>query len=589
MKIELKSFRTKVARRIFLLFIASAVVPILALAWVSFTQVSGQLRAQGRDRLVRDTKNIGMSILERVALLELELRVVASSLGPVSQGAADPVLALPQSLGKHIEERFAQLALLLPDGHRLLLLGRGEFPETLSPADMRHLSGGKAVLRCGTGPNGPPALYLYVLLDPGVPRRGVLMAEINPGYLWQVAEARPADTELTVLDRAHRTLFTSSPDRAWNTVLPSDHAGSFESSTPEGPGMAAYWSLYLESSFASPPWIAILWQSRATALAPMDRFKTAFPLILMMSLCVVCLLSARLIRQQTVPIEILKEATQRIARGAFGDKVPIRSGDEFESLGDAFNEMSQKLEEGQRLLVQAAKLSTMGQMAAGVIHEIKQPLTAIHGLVQLVLLTETAPVQRKRLEMTFQAIESLDAILERFRAFSRPAAATMAPLSLGQVADQVCGLLEHQFLMSKVRWRIEADDALPLVMGDQQGLRQVFSNLLVNAIHAMEDTPEARRALHIRLRSSQAAVIAEIQDTGCGMPPEVVARIFDPFFTTKREDKGTGLGMAIVAAILHQHGAAIEVASAVGIGTTFTLRFAARAAERAPLPALQTA
>jgi signal transduction histidine kinase len=219
-------------------------------------------------------------------------------------------------------------------------------------------------------------------------------------------------------------------------------------------------------------------------------------------------------------------------------------------------------------------------MAAGVIHEVRQPLTAISGLVQLSLLQEQSPEQRTRLELAYDAVGRLDTILTRFRSFSQMSKEELVPLSLKGVVDQVVALLEHQLRIAKIAHVVRAEEPLPRVVGDPQELHQVFSNLVMNALHAMESKPEGERRLTIRLHAAQGRVLAEIADTGCGMPPEVLQRIFDPFFTTKGKDKGTGLGMAIVESILHKQGASIEVRSELGVGTTMTLAFPEAPAER---------
>jgi signal transduction histidine kinase len=428
---------------------------------------------------------------------------------------------------------------------------------------------------------------MYALFDPESPARGVVMAEVNRSYLWQVAEGRPARTELYLLDRSKNILFSSLPiesgrEDGFLASLKFGHSGVLEWDDNTGAYLAAYSTIFLEPSFLSPVWLALLRQPRDEALAPIVEFKKAFPLIIVISLCVVFLLSFSQIQRTTRPIEVLREATQKIAQGAWGTKLEIKSGDEFESLGASFNEMSEKLKEGRALLVQAAKLSTMGQMAAGVIHEIKQPLSAIDGLLQLVMMNEHPPQQRKNLEIASGAVERLDAILERFRSFSRASQEKMEPLSLAHVIGQVQALMEHQFMMKKIRCTVDAEENLPPVLGDQQGLHQVFSNLIINAVQAMEDKSEGQRDLDIRLHSSGVNVLAEVHDTGCGMSADVMKRIFDPFFTTKDQDKGTGLGMAIVESILHRHGARIEVDSEVGAGTTLTLTFTAAPKEYTP-------
>jgi len=288
---------------------------------------------------------------------------------------------------------------------------------------------------------------------------------------------------------------------------------------------------------------------------------------------VVFILSSGLIRKSMMPIEILKEATQKVAQGGFGHRAQIRSGDEFESLGDSFNEMSRKLEESQRLLVQTAKMSTIGQMAAGIIHEVKQPLTAISGLIQLSLMDESSEKKRQRLETALGAVDRLDGILMRFKSFSYKGQGTMEKISMGDIIDRVFKLFEHQFTMKRITCTIEIPQQIPSIQGDQEGLQQVLSNLLINSVHALETKEDGERTIRVGLSSSDDTLVVEVEDSGCGIPAEAQPRIFDPFFTTKGPEKGTGLGMAIVESILHQHHASIKLQSEVGVGTKFTISF----------------
>ena len=130
-------------------------------------------------------------------------------------------------------------------------------------------------------------------------------------------------------------------------------------------------------------------------------------------------------------------------------------------------------------------------------------------------------------------------------------------------------------MKTQIHCTVEGEKNLPHILGDNQGLEQVISNLLINAMHALEDKEDDQRIIKIKTYSSQDKVMVEIEDNGCGIPEEIQGNIFDPFFTTKGVDKGTGLGMAIVESILHKHNAEISVISTVGIGTKFTISFTA--------------
>jgi signal transduction histidine kinase len=389
-------------------------------------------------------------------------------------------------------------------------------------------------------------------------------------------------TELCVLDQSNNVIYSTLPlpslfHERLAFKMSSSSLGQFEWKYEDEEYLTSFWSIPLKFAFFHSKWMVVMSASKTDILAPMTYFKKTFPFVILLTLLVVFFLSTIQIRRNMRPIVILRNATQKIAQGFFEHKVKIKSGDEFESLGEAFNQMSKKIKEGQALLVQAAKLSAIGQMAAGIIHEIKQPLTAIHGLLNLSLMDEKPGKSKERLESTMGQVKRLNNMLGKFKSFSHMSEEKTERLSLSKVIGQVYELFEHQFLMGQIHCHMESKENLPDILGDKQGLQQVFTNLLINAVHALEEKNDGERIINIKTYSSEDKAFVEVEDNGCGIPEEIQARIFDPFFTTKDEDKGTGLGMAIIESILHKHQANIRVESEVGTGTKFTIAFSALA------------
>jgi signal transduction histidine kinase len=316
-------------------------------------------------------------------------------------------------------------------------------------------------------------------------------------------------------------------------------------------------------------------RSRSAVLEPVADFKRLFYLTLLLTFFVVCLFSIIQIRRSLIPIETLRKGTEKIADGEFGIEVEIRSGDEFESLGRDFNEMSKKLKEGRAMLVQSAKMGAVGQMASGVVHEIGQPLTSISGLIDILMLDKPADAGKRRLDLMKKEMERLTNIISRFKNFARVSAQTMKPLSLNEVVEATYALLEHQLQMKGVYCNVEKQEALPSILGDRNSLQQVFINLIINSMDALEGKKDAKPTVTVRTYSENGKVCVEVKDNGSGIPKEIQEKIFDPFFTTKGPEKGTGLGLAIIASILHQHRAGISLESESGKGTQFKVSFPA--------------
>jgi len=578
MKLKTRSFRTKVARRVFTLFIISAILPVVGFALISFSLVKNQLNEQCLERLHQENKDMAVSLYERLFLFRAEMRMIASSLTSSPEKSMQKLAA---TITNDLRGRFAGLTLITDKGINPLFPADHHMkPPELSIAEKQHLRSGEALLHQQVDKDPWPRLFMGILLDPNHPRRGILLGEINTSYLWEVADRRPPMSELFIIDGQNNVLFSSLPTPVSFPAqslrkMNLKHSGQFTWIHKSKKHFVDHTSLFLEPNFFFPSWIVVLSESYNEALSPMENFTRLLPVIIILSIGLVFLLSLSLIRRSMGPIEILQEATQKIADGAFGHEVKIESGDEFESLGRSFNEMSKKLKEGQALLVKTAKLSGIGQMAAGVIHEVKQPLTAIDGLLQLAMLDQLPDKAKERLETALKAVDRLNSILLRFSAFSHPHDEKIEDVSITTTLFRIHQLLEHQLNRKNIHCSIEAEECLPKIRGDSQALEQVFSNLLINSIHALEEKTDNQRLVTIKAYSSDDSVLVELKDTGCGIPDEIQERIFDPFFTTKSDEKGSGLGMAIVASILHKHNATIDFESKVGIGTMFIIRFQA--------------
>jgi PAS domain S-box-containing protein len=222
-------------------------------------------------------------------------------------------------------------------------------------------------------------------------------------------------------------------------------------------------------------------------------------------------------------------------------------------------------------LIQAEKLAAMGQMLAGVAHELNNPLTAILGVSELLRDRQGIDDATKRqLEMTHRQARRAARIVQNLLEFSRPASPQKKLLDLNNVLERTLQLHEHSLKRNNVEPDFHQEPDLPYIVGDANQLIQVFLNLISNAEHAIK---EVRTAGHIRVRLGQAfnRVYATVQDDGVGIKPEALPRLFDPFFTTKRPGGGTGLGLSICMSIVREHGGNIEVDSLPGGGASFTV------------------
>ena len=575
MKILDGSFNTRVARRIFTLFIICSILPVSIFGIISYIHVRTQLINQGNITLQLESKSLALSFYEKLDFLRSELRFIDAfyQINPDDLNAGRSGI-----LAGKIEEYFQALAILNDDKLRNVY-GEIEQPLQISREEWDYLRSGKVLLSRQYIAGKPSGLFMCLALNTAASGQDVLIGKINQEFIFDVEERKPPLTELFITDRSDSLLFSSirgfsSSADLFDKEASVSPSGNFDWQYGDHDYIACYSSLFLKPNFYFNEWIVVLAELKSDVLTPMRNFKNFFTFTMVFTLGMVFFLSINLIQRNMVPIEVLKEATRKISEGSFGHRVNIESGDEFESLGRDFNEMSSKLKESQDLLINAAKMSTMGQMAAGIMHEIKQPLTAIYGNIELALLgISNENSTRDRLKIVLKAVDRLNSILEKFRSFSSRPKEIVGDVSLNHTVHQIYELMEHELRLKNINCVMEIEDNLSPVLGDEQELQQVISNLMVNARDALEDNDNNDRRIVIKTASSEEKVYLSIDDNGSGIPEDIRDRIFDPFFTTKSSDKGTGLGMAIIQSILHHHNAVINLESEAGKGTKFTITF----------------
>jgi two-component system NtrC family sensor kinase len=245
-----------------------------------------------------------------------------------------------------------------------------------------------------------------------------------------------------------------------------------------------------------------------------------------------------------------------------------------------------QLKSTQAQLLQAEKLSAIGQLVAGVAHELNNPLTSVIGYAQLLEeeLLETHRAQHPRTDIELahdmrriaEESERAARIVRNLLAFARRQTAERVPQDVTDLAARVLSLRTYEFRLNGIELTTEFDPHLPPVVADGGQLQQALLNLVLNAEQAMRGLPQRRLTVTARFDEAAAAVELRIADTGHGIDEANLMRIFDPFFTTRDVGEGTGLGLSICYGIVRDHGGQITVESRVHAGTTFSLLLPAR-------------
>ncbi|MFL6331912.1 MAG: ATP-binding protein [Pyrinomonadaceae bacterium] len=315
------------------------------------------------------------------------------------------------------------------------------------------------------------------------------------------------------------------------------------------------------------------------------------------------LLVALVIRTISRPLRRVTEAAVDVAGGAYGTQVELKSNDEVGLLAASFNEMSRKMAEDiERLralnehLVRAEKLAAAGALAAGVAHEVNNPLASISSLIQMLQSrppgAENEAETREMLRLISTQIARISQVLRDMLDFARQRPPARSSLDLARVVESSLRLAAFDKGFKRLRVTTEFDERVPKVSADPDQLQQVFLNLLLNARDAMPEGGDLRVKLSFEEEGGE--VYVEFADTGHGIPSEVLPHVFDPFFTTKHA--GAGLGLAVCYGIITAHGGHVSVESGGELrGTTIRVALpgdgtaASELAPRAPVVQTSTA
>ncbi|MEO7967128.1 MAG: GAF domain-containing protein, partial [Gemmatimonadaceae bacterium] len=220
-------------------------------------------------------------------------------------------------------------------------------------------------------------------------------------------------------------------------------------------------------------------------------------------------------------------------------------------------------------LRQSEKLAALGELVAGVAHELNNPLAGISAFAQLLLEEDLAEEQRESVRLIKRESDRAVGVIRDLLIFSRKAGPSRAPVELNEIIELTLRLRSYSLRSAGVDVIIDLDPALPSVRGDDQRLQQVFLNLIVNAEYALQRV--ATKRLEVRSANADGGLLVTISDSGVGMTEETRQRIFEPFFTTKPAGQGTGLGLSVSYGIIQAHGGSIGVESELGGGTVFRI------------------
>ncbi len=291
-------------------------------------------------------------------------------------------------------------------------------------------------------------------------------------------------------------------------------------------------------------------------------------------------------RRITTPIHKLIDATNRIGRGDLDKKIELTTNDEIQILATEFELMRQKLQESyqgmeekiqkrtrelqeaQAQISHQEKMASLGMMAAGIAHEIGNPLTSISSMVQIIKRKNVDPKTGEYISNILKNIERISRIVRELVDFSRPSSYEEAPADINEIIKSAVGIIKYDRRAKNLVYHLLLDSNLPETVLVSDHLLQVFLNILINAVDASEGYGDK---IEVRSYVKNGNINVDIADNGCGIPDDIQKKIFEPFYTTKEVGKGTGLGLTVSYGFIEKLKGEIKVKSNVGSGSTFII------------------
>jgi nitrogen fixation/metabolism regulation signal transduction histidine kinase len=547
-------------RRFLAAFLLVAALPVAALALLVERRVARAYDESARERLLTALDVTRRRLDQLRARAEAQTTAVATLDLPASPGSAD-LRELVESLGARRD--LPALELVESDGR---ILASRHWPAGIGLEDADAAFAGTSFRLEKSASGFGSALRLAIVAERRSTWSGRPILVRGGAFLDGDVAAelgRTADCRLAFYDAA-RGAWTAPPDSPLVAFRPS---GAPPGGTADAALDGKPWRFTTTSVAPALLLVAALPRDDLDRVLGDVRGDTvaAAGLALGLAALAAVLVAGRLAR----PIRDLANGAGRIARGDFDASVQPQGGDELGALARAFNTMAGDLRTSRERLVQAERVAAWREMARRLAHELKNPIFPIQvSLDTLGRALERDPASfpdlfRASSATIRQELQALKRIVEEFSEFARMPRPRPRPTDLNAVAAQALAL--HRDRAPGVHVEAELAEGLPPVTVDPDLLGRALSNLVANAFEAM---PEGG-TLSLRSRADGDHVEVEVEDTGPGLSEEQRTRLFAPYFTTKRG--GTGLGLAIVQGIVSDHGGRVDVRSAAGRGTTFTL------------------
>ena len=555
---------------------AAAVMPLLGYGAVSMYS----LRTGAQETVVQGNLNVARQVSEQISLYVTgSVKILKAVAADLQQTGLAP-WQKDRILKNYVLEfpEFKELTLIDENGRPTITSRLGK-PSVMVPGSAVTRIDNVLISKFSVDSDLLPTADLAIRLN-DVESTGWLVGRLNLEELWRMVDRIRVGKEgyASVVTAEGQLLAHGDPDAKSRVARgdsmldhplvqllnrrDSDEIASAEYSDTRGPilGVAA--------KIASLGWTVIVEQPQAEAFAIPFSLQRQLEIAIALALLAMLAVGYFWGRSFIDPILALTRGTRALAAGNLNERVTVASSDELGQLGDAFNNMADRLVELQEDVRKKERQATFGRVAVGLVHDISHPIQNIGNSCKLIVKMFDDLEYRESFKRTVEReFEQVKRVLEDLRNLAKPKPLEKYPLDINKALHDTAESMVASAERSGLSLDLELVFGPLYIEGDLYALNRIHRNLLTNAFQA---TPPQGRVV-IRTRRQNEEAIIEIEDTGSGIPAERLSTIFDDYVTTKKQ--GLGLGLALSKKLVEQLGGTISVTSQVGVGTTFTLRF----------------
>jgi signal transduction histidine kinase len=578
----------KISTRFALLMAAAAVMPLLGYGAVSMYS----LRTGAQETVVQGNLNVARQVSEQIDLyVRGSVKILKSVAADLQQTGLAP-WQKDRILKNYVLEfpEFKELTLIDENGKSTISSRLGK-PTVTVPGSESIKIDGTLMSRFSVDNDLLPTAVLAAPVSDNQ-SQGWLVGQVNLEELWRMVDRIRVGSQgfALVVTGEGQLIAHGDPDQKssvarGDSMLSHPLFTALKQSKEDRTASAEYDGtrgavLGVAATLPALGWTVLVEQPQSEAFAIPIRLQRQLGIAIALALMAMLTVGYFWGRSFINPILALTRGTRALASGRLDERVVVASTDELGQLGDAFNNMADRLVELQEDVRKKERQATFGRVAVGLVHDISHPIQNIGNSCKLMVKMFDDLEYRESFKRTVEReFDQVKRVLEDLRNLARPKPIEKFPLDLNKALHGVAESMLPSAETSGISFETELVFGPLYIEGDLYALNRVHRNLIINAFQA---TPPRGRVIIRSMRKDDEAIV-EISDTGTGIPPERLGTIFDDFVTTKKQ--GLGLGLALSKKMVEQLGGTIAVVSQVGVGTTFTMRFPITKARPAQLAA----